>query len=649
MHYLEQTKSREKSRISRFFEVFFVCLVALAFIALSMVYTQPSREVVYFPFTNEASPRHISSDSGWFVYIQTGVQKTELFPGENGSSFSLPEPGQTLYCSRILVENIPGAQLRIETGSRNISIFLDEKLIYSDFPGEPQRIGDFSLPMREAERAPVFIQLPEGYMGHILTIAQSTDPQESVVFPCGVTLYGRNAYSRLLVSDSFRTAWLFSIFSIIGSAFLAGYLYRGRLEKADPPLLLIAVTLLLSAGALLIYSPDFSAIFVSARLPDFQLPARSLCVTVFFIVFAFRSPKSVHRAQFIAMAILQGVLSVLTTLYRARLPLLMKFSSLDELLPSWTALVFMLYSFALCVLQMNGPRAGYFRFYCIFTAGFFLLCSILAMAWEGIEAFIASLGFISFDHIEPVIHSLFVVQSTSIIVTEVFSWVHFQRSIYEERILIREKGEMAMSSYRSMAQQRAELMMQQHDFKRHLYMLRRLEDPQKVNAYLDELIEQSETSRSVVQSGNEMIDIILSGKLAEATAQGIQVKVEEAHAPSKLPLSDVQLSSLLLNIMDNAIHAAGMKGVENPSIVLRMRLKNGFFVFSCENSCLPGSETEKTDPSRAHGWGLPIIRRILQQYEDSVTIEQQGNQYQVIFALPVIPPPRKSEARNQEN
>ena len=79
---------------------------------------------------------------------------------------------------------------------------------------------------------------------------------------------------------------------------------------------------------------------------------------------------------------------------------------------------------------------------------------------------------------------------------------------------------------------------------------------------MDELIGENEKIRPVVQSGNEMLDVILNGKLSAAADAGIAVELVRTQAPDKLPLTNAELCSLMLNLLDNAVEAASAPGVK---------------------------------------------------------------------------------------
>lgn len=75
--------------------------------------------------------------------------------------------------------------------------------------------------------------------------------------------------------------------------------------------------------------------------------------------------------------------------------------------------------------------------------------------------------------------------------------------------------------------------------------------------YLTDLISQSEEIRTVVRTGNETVDIILNSKISSARGQGITVEIQRVQAPKEIPMTDADLCSMMMNILDNAITAAG--------------------------------------------------------------------------------------------
>ena len=73
-------------------------------------------------------------------------------------------------------------------------------------------------------------------------------------------------------------------------------------------------------------------------------------------------------------------------------------------------------------------------------------------------------------------------------------------------------------------------------------------------AYIEELDKKLTAVDTLLKTGNVSLDAILSAKIAQAKAEGIAVTVK-ANIPDKLTISDVELSIIIGNLLDNAIEA----------------------------------------------------------------------------------------------
>ena len=179
--------------------------------------------------------------------------------------------------------------------------------------------------------------------------------------------------------------------------------------------------------------------------------------------------------------------------------------------------------------------------------------------------------------------------------------------------------------------------MLRHDMNRHFTILRKMAEqtPDKISGYLDEMLEHTQDIRPVVTSGNQMLDIIINGKLNTAAEKGISTEIIRAQAPKELPLKDTELCSLIMNILDNAIHAASDSATETPYIKLDFHCKEQHFIFSCENSMSPNVCKQKKISMRGHGYGLKIIRKIMEQWGDMISISQDKTHFKISVVIPL--------------
>ena len=191
-------------------------------------------------------------------------------------------------------------------------------------------------------------------------------------------------------------------------------------------------------------------------------------------------------------------------------------------------------------------------------------------------------------------------------------------------------------SYEELRAHDEEVMMLRHDMASHLRILREKvgQGSARAVAYLDELIGQNEAIRPVIQSGNEMLDILLGGALADAARAGVDLQVCRAQPPARLPLSDAELSSVIMNIMNNAVQAAAR--TRAALVRLDLHCGSGFFILVCENTApVRQEQQEQRGPVPAHGLGLKIIRRITRRHNGVFKIEQEQGRFRVTLAVPV--------------
>ena len=292
----------------------------------------------------------------------------------------------------------------------------------------------------------------------------------------------------------------------------------------------------------------------------------------------------------------------------------------------------------LCALVMGGVlwrREG--RFYALFVPAA-LAAALIAAVWiavstgpgEALRQAVTSLVDLTPGYI------LWPLTASCLAAAALAAAVHaVQREIARRAELrsMAERERMALESYENMARQHREILMLRHDMKRHLAALRGMVSELRAVEYIDELTGEAEGIPGVVDTGNAMLDILLDSRLKDAQDAGIELELDRLQAPEQLPLTDAELSSLILNILDNAIAAATAPGVGKPWIRLDCHVKNDFFVFSCENSAAAG--WMEKEPAENHGLGKKIIERIVSRHGSLLRAEAGADSYRVTLAIPL--------------
>lgn len=132
----------------------------------------------------------------------------------------------------------------------------------------------------------------------------------------------------------------------------------------------------------------------------------------------------------------------------------------------------------------------------------------------------------------------------------------------------------------------------------------------KAQEYIHEIIASTDKTARKKYSTNETINMILSSYETELQENDIDFHCQ-VRVPRELPISDVELTSILSNAMENAIHAAA--SIEDPAqrlIELTMNEAGGKFLISLENTCsnaphFAGGLPVTSEPG--HGFGTQSI------------------------------------------
>jgi len=594
-----------------------VCIV-IGFGAVLLMYAFPmsdvSLDLSLMPKSDELvlDPEDFDS-KGWTVYTADAENITELTPTGFGGYRGI-ELGQTFYFSRIMEEELDSPTLQIDTFERQYSVWLDDTLLYTDVPDLDNRIGYLTLPMSEWVRNdPIILDLPADYHGKALTIAQSTpmftETSSVMAFPASVRLYCGYAYESGLISESFTAAILASAVFLIGAALLAGFLY-----SRDPGLLFLGLTAFLFMTRGLTDTTFFYRYFDSAR-NSVLFAVQHLAVLTMLLFLCLRSGRAGKILWFFTslfgISVLFEVIGLLAIPYYG---IDNPSAAFINLIPAWIGTAALLAALILSI-DLRRTTSHFWRIFCPLALGAEGLYFIFLIARQGaVFANQIRIGLTSLNA-DYIFHHLLNPFMIVILLTALVDALKNTLDRRMEKRLLEERQVMELASYENMRRQHEEILMLRHDMGRHFLALREMSEETAVKSYLNELIGQNEKIRPVIQSGNKMLDIILGSKLNAAADAGVQVEIFRVSSPPQLPISDSDLCSLVMNILDNALSAARTSGASKPVIRLDIHVKSGYFAFICENSAdtslFRAAETGKPDPK--HGFGMKIIRSIAER------------------------------------
>ena len=217
----------------------------------------------------------------------------------------------------------------------------------------------------------------------------------------------------------------------------------------------------------------------------------------------------------------------------------------------------------------------------------------------------------------------------------------FRRTLYNmiDRRIERFQSELIEKQVREIQNMYRQVRGWRHDYRNHINNMKiQLSEGNydKLSDYLNELADDLDTVDTVIKTGNVMADAILNSKLNVAEKMNIKLNVK-ANVPDKLPMSDVELCSMLGNILDNAVEACGTLPEEERFMRVYIGKLKGQLYLSVQNSAGKVRKKKNTYLSTKegeHGYGLFRIDRVAKRYGGYVNRQNEEG----VFATEIMVP-----------
>lgn len=168
-----------------------------------------------------------------------------------------------------------------------------------------------------------------------------------------------------------------------------------------------------------------------------------------------------------------------------------------------------------------------------------------------------------------------------------------------------------------------------HELKNHFSVMETLLREQRydqLQQYFEDYTGSIAPSLEEFRCANPLVSSILSHQMNTARAAGVRLDVIAA-VPETLGIADNDLCSLLSNMLDNSVEGCLRAGQSEVRASLHTD-KNCLFITvtnpATEDvlSANPNLLSTKNNPA-AHGFGIPIIRRIAEKYDGIVTFHAE--------------------------
>lgn len=206
----------------------------------------------------------------------------------------------------------------------------------------------------------------------------------------------------------------------------------------------------------------------------------------------------------------------------------------------------------------------------------------------------------------------------------------------------KELSNMEYKYYEMSVENDKKLLEIKHDISNHIqtvYSLFNNGETQRGFELISELKSHYALVDQMVYCNNPVINIILFNKKSEAEEKNIETHIKVREDLDNMPITDFDLSTVICNLLDNAIRGCICSEQSHPRLIVEILQKNQYLVVRVLNSCKIGMNIESTDRiettksnSQTHGFGMPIIAGIAKKYRGDFIVSAQNG----IFTATVV-------------
>lgn len=144
-------------------------------------------------------------------------------------------------------------------------------------------------------------------------------------------------------------------------------------------------------------------------------------------------------------------------------------------------------------------------------------------------------------------------------------------------------------------------------------------ESEKAKEYIREVVCKTDQTARKKYCANEIVNMILSAHEKEIREKKIDFRCT-VEIPSTLRFSDVDLTAILSNGLENAIHAVQLLPEEKRRILFEMRMNEGKLLISVKNTYAEKPRLENGLPQttrEGHGFGTRSIRYVAEKLNGS--------------------------------
>lgn len=233
--------------------------------------------------------------------------------------------------------------------------------------------------------------------------------------------------------------------------------------------------------------------------------------------------------------------------------------------------------------------------------------------------------------------------ASTIVIILLFVKVIKDNNIKSQKELMKNKLDMQYEHYLSVQESHMKVRKLYHDLNNHISTIDNLKNNSKeVNEYVNNLKGEIKEFKSIYNTGNMILDIIITEKSEICSKKGIKFICDINFSKVNF-IKPIDVSSIFANILDNAIEACDKIQDENINKYIRIKgtISKSYFVLKCENSKVNMIKlnenkllSDKMDKFK-HGIGIQSIKSSLEKYEGEILFEDEKNKFTLNIYIPL--------------
>lgn len=223
--------------------------------------------------------------------------------------------------------------------------------------------------------------------------------------------------------------------------------------------------------------------------------------------------------------------------------------------------------------------------------------------------------------------------------------------LYKKNRLLQHERELLLRERDGMNQSFHEIRAQRHDSMIHVTAIQFLLEQEKwleAQSYLQQLVQTLDETNQAIRGEEGHMAALLLHLQQKAKQKGIAVKYDLEAPLSELPLSAINQSKLVGNLLNNSLDAALAFAEQEAGALISVEttLRSGLYILEIKNSTLPipkeildslfQSYGQTTKAGEHQGLGTYVVKKLVDDHHGKLDFVYQKKTIAIKIKLPIL-------------